>query len=119
MILYAISAGICASLNPMFLKLAFAENYQASNLPLLKYTFFICFALSNIFMWFFHSKAMQASDSTIKAVVLNTGTNFVVTGLLGWLIFGEQQSFLWVIGISCIIAGISLIASDKSQQKLE
>uniref|UniRef100_A0AC35F3I4 EamA domain-containing protein n=1 Tax=Panagrolaimus sp. PS1159 TaxID=55785 RepID=A0AC35F3I4_9BILA len=119
MLKYAIAAGICASLAPIFMKLAFAENIQTFNLQLLKYIYFICFALSNICMWFFHSKALQASDSTIKAVVLNTGTNFVVTGILGWIVFGEQQSFLWAIGISCIIAGISLIASDKPQIKID
>uniref|UniRef100_A0AC34R4J6 EamA domain-containing protein n=1 Tax=Panagrolaimus sp. JU765 TaxID=591449 RepID=A0AC34R4J6_9BILA len=115
MLKYAVGAGLCASLAPIFMKLAFPDEKNESQLHF--YTFIICFILSNVFMWWLHSKAMKMSDNTIKAIVLNTGSNFVFTGIFGWLIFNEQRTIFWVFGVSFILAGIFLISRSNQQQK--
>uniref|UniRef100_A0A1I7WVY2 7TM_GPCR_Srx domain-containing protein n=1 Tax=Heterorhabditis bacteriophora TaxID=37862 RepID=A0A1I7WVY2_HETBA len=48
--------------------------------------FFIAFLLANILMWWAYTKSLSLSDSTTESMVLNLGTNFVLTVGAGLLI---------------------------------
>jgi len=43
-------------------------------------------------MWTLFTKALTLSTSTVRVSVINTSANFVVTALLGAVIFGEELS---------------------------
>ncbi|XP_060579769.1 transmembrane protein 42-like isoform X2 [Ruditapes philippinarum] len=65
--------------------------------------------LFNALMWTFYTKSLQFCPSTVEATITNTGANFLVSALLGLLLFGETFSLLWWCGSCLILAGLVLI----------
>jgi len=65
--------------------------------------------LSNIIMWAFFTRALTASPSTTKVSITNTSANFLVTALLGMLVFKEQVGGLWWVGAGMMGGGCILV----------
>lgn len=41
-------------------------------------------------MWGLFTRALTLASSTVRVSVINTSANFMLTALLGWMIFGEE-----------------------------
>ncbi|KAH7722143.1 hypothetical protein AAVH_10318 [Aphelenchoides avenae] len=115
MMFEAVVAGFCASSSGVALRLAFADETT----PTSKILLLGLFAALTASMWFFHVRAMQRASSTAQAVVVNTGTNFVCSGVFGSVFFAEPRSFQWCAGVACILLGISLIHDRPQKEEKE
>jgi drug/metabolite transporter (DMT)-like permease len=60
-------------------------------------------------MWALFTRALSLSPSAVKVNVINTAANFIITALLGALIFGESLPLLWWMGAALLIAGSVII----------
>ena len=73
--------------------------------------------ISNAIMWILFTKALTAATSTTRVSILNTSANFMVTAILGLIIFGEKLPLGWWAGASLLIAGTVVIGSQKEEDK--
>ncbi|PYH49623.1 uncharacterized protein BP01DRAFT_352186 [Aspergillus saccharolyticus JOP 1030-1] len=130
-ILLALSSGAFAAFNGLFAKLttdtqttAFAASLLSlfgagttttDDHPILMLAIRgICLALNilcNIIMWALFTRALTASPSTTKVSITNTSANFLVTAVLGMVVFRERVGGLWwlgaaMMGTGCIIVGM-------------
>lgn len=64
-------------------------------------------------------KGLHSIDgSSLIPTAISTATNFILSGLLGTLIFGEEVNFLWLVGLSMLLIGMyMIISSGKSTEK--
>ncbi|KAI6710623.1 hypothetical protein JHW43_006846 [Diplocarpon mali] len=70
------------------------------------------FGLNLIFngiMWTLFTKALARGTSTTQVSILNTSANFMITAVLGWLIFSESLPPLWFVGAGLLVAGNVII----------
>ncbi|KAJ5489155.1 hypothetical protein N7539_004045 [Penicillium diatomitis] len=65
--------------------------------------------LCNIIMWALFTRALTAGPSTTKVSITNTSANFLVTALLGMVIFRESVGGLWWLGAAMMGAGCILV----------
>lgn len=72
-------------------------------------TFFALNLLSNFTMWALFTRALTASPSTTKVSITNTASNFLVTAILGMIVFAEHVRGLWWLGAAMIGAGCILV----------
>jgi drug/metabolite transporter (DMT)-like permease len=71
-------------------------------------------------MWAFYTKALSAAPSAVHANIVNTSSNFIITALLGALIFGENLPPLWWAGAALLISGSVIIGRrDQSDQRID
>jgi drug/metabolite transporter (DMT)-like permease len=56
-------------------------------------------------MWMLYTRALSLSPSAVHVNIVNTSSNFIVTALLGALIFGERLPPLWWVGAVLLISG--------------
>ncbi|KAA6407725.1 MAG: transcription initiation factor IIA small subunit [Lasallia pustulata] len=114
---YAISSGACAAFNGVFAKLtttdltttwaraiASALGLAATNKAvefLVRALFFALNLAFNGVMWTLFTKALTRSSSTMRVSIVNTSANFMLTALLGLMIFGEALPPLWWGGRRC------------------
>ena len=56
-------------------------------------------------MWMLYTRALSLSPSAVHVNIVNTSSNFIVTALLGALIFDERLPPLWWVGASLLISG--------------
>ncbi|KAL3693395.1 hypothetical protein R1sor_007046 [Riccia sorocarpa] len=109
---WACAAGACAATSAIMAKLASPLErweYKAA-----------CFAiviLCNVSMWSLYVRSLTALSS-LQATVVNFGSNFLLSGLAGFIIFNEPAHFQWFVGASFILAGIWVIstASDETEE---
>ncbi|KAI9652731.1 MAG: hypothetical protein M1831_006624 [Alyxoria varia] len=77
--------------------------------------------LSNAIMWILFTRALTAATSTTQVSILNTSCNFMVTALLGWLVFSETLPVGWWAGAALLVAGSVVIGAreggDAEQSK--
>lgn len=73
--------------------------------------------LSNIIMWILFTRALTAASSTTQVSILNTSANFMVTAVLGLIVFGEKLPLGWWAGASLLIAGTVVIGAQKEEEK--
>jgi hypothetical protein len=72
-------------------------------------------------MWALFTKALARGTSTTQVSILNTSSNFMITAILGLLIFGESLPPLWFLGAALLVAGNVIIgrrdegADDKTK----
>jgi hypothetical protein len=71
-------------------------------------------------MWALFTRALTASPSTTKVTITNTSANFLVTALLGMIVFGEKVAGLWwlgaaMMGSGCILVGMREEKKDKDK----
>uniref|UniRef100_A0A3Q4GEG1 Transmembrane protein 42a n=1 Tax=Neolamprologus brichardi TaxID=32507 RepID=A0A3Q4GEG1_NEOBR len=69
----------------------------------------------NAVMWTTFSKALRHSTSTARATVTTTASNFISSGLLGRLFFGESHATLWWAGISLTLCGLLMLHGSAPQ----
>jgi hypothetical protein len=60
-------------------------------------------------MWALFTKALARGTSTTQVSILNTSSNFMITAILGFLIFSESLPPLWFLGAALLVAGNVII----------
>lgn len=60
-------------------------------------------------MWALFTSALTRSPSTTRVSIVNTSANFVLTAVLGFLIFAESLPPLWWLGASLLVVGNVII----------
>lgn len=56
-------------------------------------------------MWTFYTKALASSPSAVHVNIVNTTSNFLITAVLGALVFGEKLPALWFLGAAFLVTG--------------
>lgn len=86
---------------------------------LVRGTFFLLNLAFNAAMWALFTAALTRADSTTRVSIVNVSANFVVTAVLGWLIFGETLNGAWWAGAGMLAAGNVVIGrrEDGALQK--
>lgn len=64
-------------------------------------------------MWTLFTTALARGTSATQVSIINTSTNFIITAMLGMLIFSEKLPSLWWAGASLLIVG-NVIAGRKN-----
>ncbi|KAK6085613.1 hypothetical protein SCUP515_00720 [Seiridium cupressi] len=70
------------------------------------------FGLNLVFngvMWTLFTKALARGSSTTQVSIMNTSTNFMITAILGFIIFSESLPSLWWLGAAMLVAGNVII----------
>lgn len=78
------------------------------------------FGLNLIFngvMWTLFTQALAKGHSTTQVSIMNTSSNFVITAVLGFLIFSESLPPLWWVGAALLVAGNVIIGSQDESDK--
>jgi len=73
------------------------------------------FGLNLIFngvMWTLFTQALAKGHSTTQVSIMNTSSNFVITAVLGFIIFSESLPPLWWVGAALLVAGNVIIGSQ-------
>lgn len=70
-------------------------------------------------MWALYTKALSISPSAVQVNVVNTASNFIITALLGALVFGEKLPMLWWVGAGFLVAGSVVIGGRDSREEKE
>jgi len=68
-------------------------------------------------MWALFTAALTRGDSTTRVSIVNVSANFLVTAVLGWMVFGEKLPALWWVGASLLAAGNVVIGMRESAEK--
>ncbi|KAL0271020.1 UNVERIFIED_CONTAM: hypothetical protein PYX00_008267 [Menopon gallinae] len=115
----AFLSGLCAAFASIFGKLSGLDYYNIDSrlvICLRIFCFLTMIALNGL-MWNFFVKALQSSKSSLEATILNTATNYVSSGLLAYVIFGEVTGILWWSGITLILLGVMVITNSSPSQE--
>ncbi|KAK4448067.1 hypothetical protein QBC34DRAFT_408068 [Podospora aff. communis PSN243] len=67
-------------------------------------------------MWALFTKALTRGNSTTQVSIINTSSNFVITAILGFVIFSEALPPLWWLGAAMLVAG-NVITGSKDEGK--
>ncbi|QDS73492.1 hypothetical protein FKW77_009206 [Venturia effusa] len=125
----AITSGMFAALNGVFAKLttndltsswsamisdALSINATAAELILRIAVGLSSFGLSAT-MWTFYTKALANSPSAVHVNIVNTTSNFLITAILGALIFGEKLPALWFLGAAFLVTGGVIIGRREEK----
>ena len=71
-------------------------------------------------MWTLFTKALARGTSTTQVSILNTSSNFMITALLGLIIFSESLPPLWFLGAALLVAGNVIIGRrDEGEAKTD
>lgn len=74
--------------------------------------------ISNAMVWRFLVKGFHSNDSsTLVPTVVATAANFIISGILGKLVFSESTNLLWCVGAGMILVGLYCIISDEEVEK--
>ncbi|KAL9976047.1 hypothetical protein ACROYT_G013281 [Oculina patagonica] len=133
---HAVSAGFCAALASTCAKLAMSPEIQRkfwcdfllqslldgdtlssacqTIVIIARVSSFLLVFFFNALMWTLFVKSLRGSSSSATATVTNTGSNFICTALLGFLLFGEALSARWWLGTSLILTGLVLIQYNSA-----
>ncbi|KAJ4270488.1 hypothetical protein NW762_002175 [Fusarium torreyae] len=129
---FAVASGACAAFNGVFAKLTTTHlttnlsNSIASLLGLSSHEDIVEYIVRGIFfvlnltfngvMWALFTQALARGTSTTQVSILNTSTNFMVTAVLGALIFSEALPPLWWAGAALLVVG-NVIVGRKDESK--
>ncbi|KUJ16356.1 uncharacterized protein LY89DRAFT_538398, partial [Mollisia scopiformis] len=133
-IVLAILSGGCAAFNGVFAKLTTTEltskfatwianlvglgNVEGGVEVVVRAIFFGLNLIFNGIMWTLFTKALARGTSTTQVSILNTSSNFMLTAVLGWLIFSESLPPLWFLGAALLVAGNVIIGRrDEGEEK--
>ena len=67
-------------------------------------------------MWGLFTRALTLASSAVRVSVINTSANFMLTAVLGLLIFSETLPGLWWLGAAMLVAG-SVIIGRREEGK--
>ncbi|KEF53130.1 uncharacterized protein A1O9_11038 [Exophiala aquamarina CBS 119918] len=132
-IVLAVSSGACAAFNGVFAKLtttsltstlsshiALLLSLSATNKIvefLVRGTFFLLNLAFNAAMWALFTAALTRADSTTRVSIVNVSANFMITAVLGWIIFSEKLNGLWWGGASLLAIGNVVIGRREEAKK--
>lgn len=68
-------------------------------------------------MWGLFTRALTLASSTVRVSVINTSANFMVTAVLGAMIFSESLPGLWWLGAALLVAGSVIIGRREEGNK--
>ena len=68
-------------------------------------------------MWGLFTRALTLASSTVRVSIINTSANFMVTAVLGALVFSEKLPALWWLGASMLVAGSVIIGMREETDK--
>ncbi|KAJ4301443.1 hypothetical protein N0V90_003535 [Kalmusia sp. IMI 367209] len=131
----AIASGACAAFNGVFAKLTTTEltaswsssisqglSLSPSNKVVefgIRGLFFGLNLIFNAVMWGLFTRALTLASSTVRVSVINTSANFMITAILGLLIFSESLPGLWWLGAALLVAGSVIIGRREEGTKKE
>ncbi len=69
-------------------------------------------------MWTLFTTALAKGNSTTQVSIMNTSSNFVITAMLGFVIFSEALPPLWWLGAAMLVAG-NVVIGRKDEGKAE
>lgn len=82
----------------------------------------VFFGLNLIFngiMWTLFTQALARGTSTTQVSILNTSANFMLTAVLGWMIFSESLPPLWFLGAALLVAGNVIIGRREEGEEVK
>jgi hypothetical protein len=68
-------------------------------------------------MWGLFTRALTLGSSTVRVSIINTSANFMVTAVLGALIFSEKLPGVWWLGAAMLVAGSVIIGMRDETEK--
>ncbi|KAL8915602.1 MAG: hypothetical protein Q9172_006851 [Xanthocarpia lactea] len=117
----AAASGACAAFNGVFAKLTTTQlttswsSAISSSLHLssdnkfiefiIRGSFFLLNLAFNALMWALFTSALTRASSTTRVSIINTSSNFLITALLGLMIFSEKLPPLWWVGAAGLVVG--------------
>ncbi|KAH7115989.1 hypothetical protein B0J11DRAFT_584031 [Dendryphion nanum] len=132
-LILAVASGACAAFNGVFAKLTTTEltaswasaiakafALSPSNKVVefaIRGLFFALNLLFNAVMWGLFTRALTLATSTVRVSVINTSANFMITAVLGTLIFSETLPGLWWLGAALLVAGSVIIGRREEGNK--
>ncbi|KAH8728798.1 hypothetical protein GQ44DRAFT_675416 [Phaeosphaeriaceae sp. PMI808] len=131
-LILAIASGGCAAFNGVFAKLtttelttswsssiAYAFGLSPSNKLIeiaIRGLFFALNLTFNAVMWGLFTRALTLASSTVRVSIINTSANFMVTAVLGALIFREKLPGVWWLGAAMLVAGSVIIGMREETE---
>lgn len=126
------ASGACAAFNGAFAKLTTTELTSSFSQAIARLLHFtdeekmievivrgIFFGLNLVFngvMWTVFTQALARGHSTTQVSIMNTSSNFVITAMLGFVIFSEALPPMWWMGAAMLVAGNVIIGrKDESE----
>ena len=67
-------------------------------------------------MWFLFTRALTLHTSTTRVSIINTSSNFMLTALLGLIIFSEGLPPLWWVGAGMLVVGNVIIGRNVTKE---
>lgn len=67
-------------------------------------------------MWTLFTKALARGTSTTQVSIINTSANFMITAVLGFIIFSESLPPLWWLGAALLVAGNVIIGRREEAE---
>ncbi|KAL8857465.1 MAG: hypothetical protein Q9178_005959 [Gyalolechia marmorata] len=122
----AAASGACAAFNGVFAKLSTTTQlttswssaissslHLSSDNKLIEFiirgSFFLLNLAFNALMWALFTSALTRASSTTRVSIINTSSNFLITALLGLMIFSEKLPPLWWVGAAGLVVGTVVI----------
>ncbi len=115
----SIFAGLNASLASVAGKIAFDERFLVSlffggvapsSSSLLLAVRLVCVVILlsvNALLFRFVALGMSKATSSVQVTAIVCAVNFLFSGLFGWLLFDEALTWMWLLGASLLVVGIS------------
>ena len=86
----------------------------------LRGTFFGLNIVFNIAMWALFTAALRKGSSATRVSIVNVSSNFMITAVLGAMIFSEKLPGLWFLGAACLVAGNVIIGRrDEGEETVK
>ena len=111
---YAMLAGVFGALSGVCGKLSVVGTMEIA--VVLRALSFAANVYSTGQMWRYYLKALSLGPTPIASIV-NTGTNFAVSALFGFLVFSEGVNWVWCCGAILICIGMSIIVAQEAPSK--
>ncbi|KAL8732502.1 MAG: hypothetical protein Q9166_002716 [cf. Caloplaca sp. 2 TL-2023] len=81
------------------------DNQNPIQADKIKISFFLLNLAFNALMWALFTSALTRASSTTRVSIINTSSNFLITALLGLIIFSEKLPPLWWVGAAGLVVG--------------
>lgn len=109
----AAAAGAAAAIAAVFAKLASTDARWE-----LRLACYGAVVACNVAMWTLYVRSLTRLPS-LQATVFNFAVNFLLSGVAGFLVFGEDAQWQWGLGASLIVMGITVLSKADVKGKQE
>ncbi|XP_030373423.1 uncharacterized protein LOC115623280 [Scaptodrosophila lebanonensis] len=76
----------------------------------------VLMVVCNVFNWRFFLKALQMTPQTLTATVLTAASNYVLSFILGALVYQEPLTALSGVGATLILAGLWFLCDTSGEE---